>query len=137
MEENQEVEVREETTKDILNRYTEVELEIQKAYIEQDAFMKEHKEVFETYEASNDKIAEFRKEQDRIKEELLTKMRETNTFDEENDRFKAKYTAPYTKKNFDTKKFYEDYAEDTAMYKKYVGISNVKESIKISEVKKK
>ena len=135
MEENKEVQ--EETTKDILNRYTDVELEIQKTYIEQDEFMKANKEIFEKYEAMQEKISEFRKEQDKIKDELLTKMRETNTFDEENDRFKAKYTAPYTKKNFDTKKFYEDYAEDTAMYKKYVGISNVKESIKISEIKKK
>ena len=64
-------------------------------------------------------------------------MRENNIPEEVGIRFKAKYTAPYTKKNFNTKLFYEDYAEDTAMYKKYVGITNVSDSIKITEVKSK
>ena len=64
-------------------------------------------------------------------------MREANIPQEVGVRFTAKYTAPYTKKNFDTKKFYEDYTPDTAMYKKYVGVTNVSDSIKISETKKK
>ena len=64
-------------------------------------------------------------------------MREANQKDEFNERFKVHYTAPSVRKNFDTKQFYEDYAEDTAMYKKYVKITSVKDGIKISEVKNK
>lgn len=125
----------EETAKDILNRYTEIDLEIQKVRIQQSDFMLAHADIFDKFNQMNAKIEEFKKDQDKVQEELLTKMRETNLPEESNNRFKAKYTAPSIRKNFDTKKFYEDYKENTAMYKKYVGITNVKDSIKISEVK--
>ena len=131
------VKATEESPKDLLNRYTEIEIEIQRNFVEESDFIAKYKEIFEAYYSIQAKTEEFRKEQEEIKAKLKDRMRETNTPEESNDRFIAKYTAPYTKKNFNTKQFYEDYAPDTAMYKKYVGITNVSESIKISEVKKK
>ena len=122
---------------DLLQKYTDLDLEISKVLIEQDEFMKNNKELFDKYEEFSKRIEDFREQQKETSEELKKVMRENNIPEEVGIRFKAKYTAPYTKKNFNTKLFYEDYAEDTAMYKKYVGISNVSDSIKITEVKKK
>lgn len=121
----------------LLQRYTDIDLEISKVIIEQDEFIKANKEVFDKINEMNDKIKQFKEEQDKVKVELKNSMREANSKEEIGIRFIAKYTAPFTKKNFDTKKFYEDYAPDTAMYKKYVGVTNVSDSIKITEVKNK
>lgn len=122
---------------DLLQKYTDLDLEISKVIIEQEEFYKANKDLFTKYENFANRIEKIREQQDETKEELKKVMRENNIPEEVGIRFKAKYTAPYTKKNFNTKLFYEDYAEDTAMYKKYVGISNVSDSIKITEVKKK
>ena len=122
---------------DLLQKYTDLDLEISKVIIEQEEFYKANKDLFTKYENFANRIEEIRKQQEETKEELKKVMRENNIPEEIGIRFRAKYTAPYTKKNFNTKLFYEDYAEDTAMYKKYVGISNVSDSIKITEVKRK
>ena len=122
---------------DLLQKYTDLDLEISKVIIEQEEFYKANKDLFTKYENFANRIEKIREQQDETKEELKKVMRENNIPEEVGIRFKAKYTAPYTKKNFNTKLFYEDYAEDTAMYKKYVGITNVSDSIKITEVKKK
>ena len=135
--EDTEEEEKEVTPKDVLNKYTNLDLELQKAYIEETEFIEKYKEVFSKYQEIQDKIKSIQEEQSDVKEELKDKMREYNLNEESNDRFIAKYTAPYSKKNFDTKQFYEDYAPDTAMYKKYVKTINVKDSVKINEVKKK
>lgn len=122
---------------DLLQKYTDLDLEISKVIIEQEEFYKANKDLFAKYENFANRIEKIREQQDETKEELKKVMRENNIPEEIGIRFKAKYTAPYTKKNFNTKLFYEDYAEDTAMYKKYVGITNVSDSIKITEVKSK
>ena len=122
---------------DLLQKYTDLDLEISKVIIEQEEFYKANKDLFAKYENFANRIEKIREQQDETKEELKKVMRENNIPEEVGIRFKAKYTAPYTKKNFNTKLFYEDYAEDTAMYKKYVGITNVSDSIKITEVKSK
>ena len=131
-----ETEETEVTTKSLLDDYTKLDLEKQKSNIEEAEFKKKYKEIFDAY----DKILEARKaiedKQNKLKDDMLVKMRESNQKDELNERFKVHYTAPSIRKNFDTKQFYEDYAEDTAMYKKYVKTTSVKDSIKISEVKK-
>lgn len=123
------------TTKSLLDDYTKLDLDKQKNNIEEAEFKEKYKEIFDAY----DKILEARKsiedKQNELKDEMLVKMREANQKDEFNERFKVHYTAPSVRKNFDTKQFYEDYAEDTAMYKKYVKITSVKDGIKISEVK--
>ena len=125
------------TTKSLLDDYTKLDLDKQKNNIEEAEFKEKYKEIFNAY----DKILEARKsiedKQNELKDEMLVKMREANQKDEFNERFKVHYTAPSVRKNFDTKQFYEDYAEDTAMYKKYVKITSVKDGIKISEVKNK
>lgn len=125
------------TTKSLLDDYTKLDLDKQKNNIEEAEFKEKYKEIFDAY----DKILEARKsiedKQNELKDEMLVKMREANQKDEFNERFKVHYTAPSIRKNFDTKQFYEDYAEDTAMYKKYVKITSVKDGIKISEVKNK
>ena len=125
------------TTKSLLDDYTKLDLDKQKNNIEEAKFKEKYKEIFDAY----DKILEARKsiedKQNELKDEMLVKMREANQKDEFNERFKVHYTAPSVRKNFDTKQFYEDYAEDTAMYKKYVKITSVKDGIKISEVKNK
>lgn len=125
------------TTKSLLDDYTKLDLDKQKNNIEEAEFKEKYKEIFDAY----DKILEARKsiedKQNELKDEMLVKMREANQKDEFNERFKVHYTAPSVRKNFDTKQFYEDYAEDTAMYKKYVKITSVKDGIKISEVKNK
>ena len=132
-----EIEETEVTTKSLLDDYTKLDLEKQKSNIEEAEFKKKYKEIFDAY----DKILEARKaiedKQNKLKDDMLVKMRESNQKDEFNERFKVHYTAPSVRKNFDTKQFYEDYAEDTAMYKKYVKITSVKDGIKISEVKNK
>lgn len=132
-----ETEETEVTTKSLLDEYTELDLEKQKSNIEEAEFKKKYKEVFDAY----DKILEARKaiedKQNKLKDDMLVKMRESNQKDEFNERFKVHYTAPSVRKSFDTKQFYEDYAEDTAMYKKYVKTISVKDGIKISEVKNK
>lgn len=125
------------TTKSLLDDYTKLDLDKQKNNIEEAEFKEKYKEIFDAY----DKILEARKsiedKQNELKDEMLVKMREANQKDEFNERFKVHYTAPSVRKNFDTKQFYEDYTEDTAMYKKYVKITSVKDGIKISEVKNK
>lgn len=125
------------TTKSLLDDYTKLDLDKQKNNIEEAEFKEKYKEIFDAY----DKILEARKsiedKQNKLKDDMLVKMRESNQKDEFNERFKVHYTAPSVRKNFDTKQFYEDYAEDTAMYKKYVKITSVKDGIKISEVKNK
>ena len=125
------------TTKSLLDDYTKLDLDKQKNNIEEAEFKEKYKEIFDAY----DKILEARKsiedKQNELKDEMLVKMREANQKDEFNERFKVHYIAPSVRKNFDTKQFYEDYAEDTAMYKKYVKITSVKDGIKISEVKNK
>ena len=125
------------TTKSLLDDYTKLDLDKQKNNIEEAEFKEKYKEIFDAY----DKILEARKsiedKQNELKDEMLVKMREANQKDEFNERFKVHYTAPSVRKSFDTKQFYEDYAEDTAMYKKYVKTTSVKDGIKISEVKNK
>ena len=125
------------TTKSLLDDYTKLDLDKQKNNIEEAEFKEKYKEIFDAY----DKILEARKaiedKQNKLKDDMLVKMRESNQKDEFNERFKVHYTAPSVRKSFDTKQFYEDYAEDTAMYKKYVKTTSVKDGIKISEVKNK
>ena len=87
--------------------------------------------------SDEDQIAKIEEQQEAVKGDLKTKMRELNKKEIVGVRFTAKYTAPYTRKKFDTDQFYKDYPEDTAMHKKYVSTTNVSESIKISENKKK
>ncbi len=124
-------------TDTLLEKYTELDLEISKVVLEQEQYRKEHKEVFDKMKEYEDKIAKIEQQQEAVKGDLKTKMRELNKKEIIGIRFTAKYTAPYTRKKFDTDQFYKDYAEDTAMYKKYVSTTNVSESIKISETKKK
>ena len=112
------------TSKDMLDAYTKLDLDAKKVEVEIAEFKEAHKEVFNALKVFEDKLQEIAGFQQNIEEDS-------------NDIFRVKYTPSYTKKNFDTKKFYEDYAPESAMYKKYVGTTTVKDSIKISEVKKK
>lgn len=121
----------------LLEKYTELDLEISKVVLEQEQYRKENKAVFDKMKEYEDKIAKIEQQQEAVKGDLKTKMRELNKKEIVGIRFTAKYTAPYTRKKFDTDQFYKDYSEDTAMYKKYVSTTNVSESIKISENKKK
>lgn len=125
------------TSKDMLDAYTKLDLDAKKVEIEIAEFKEAHKEVFDALKLFENKLQEIASFQQNIQSNLLTYMREHNTEEDSNDIFRVKYTPSYTKKNFDTKKFYEDYAPESAMYKKYVGITTVKDSVKISEVKKK
>lgn len=122
---------------DLLQKYTALDLEISKVIIEQEEFYKTNRELFAKYEEFSNRISSFKEKQDEVIEDLKKVMRENNIPEEIGIRFRAKYTAPYTKKKFNTKQFYEDYTEDTAMYKKYVEITNVSDSIRITEVKSK
>lgn len=137
MEEDIKVEEIEITSIDMLNEYSKLDLEAKKVQVEIAEFKEAHKEIFDILNQFNNKLLEISNSQSNIADNLLAYMREHNVTDDDNGQFKAKYTPAYTKKNFDTKKFYEDYAPESAMYKKYVGITNVKDSVKISEVKKK
>ena len=125
------------TSKDMLDAYTKLDLDAKKVEVEIAEFKEAHKEVFNALKVFENKLQEIADFQQNIQSNLLTYMREHNTEEDSNDIFRVKYTPSYTKKNFDTKKFYEDYAPESAMYKKYVGTTTVKDSIKISEVKKK
>lgn len=125
------------TSKDMLDEYTKLDLDAKKVEVEMAEFKEAHKEVFNALKVFENKLQEIASFQQNIQNDLLTYMREHNTEEDSNDTFRVKYTPAYTKKSFDTKKFYEDYAPESAMYKKYVGIINVKDSVKISEVKKK
>lgn len=125
------------TSKDMLDAYTKLDLDAKKVEVEIAEFKEAHKEVFNALKVFEDKLQEIADFQQNIQSNLLTYMREHNIEEDSNDIFRVKYTPSYTKKNFDTKKFYEDYAPESAMYKKYVGITTVKDSVKISEVKKK
>jgi hypothetical protein len=125
------------TSKDMLDAYTKLDLDAKKVEVEIAEFKEAHKEVFNALKVFENKLQEIAGFQQNIQSNLLTYMREHNTEEDSNDIFRVKYTPSYTKKNFDTKKFYEDYAPESAMYKKYVGITTVKDSVKISEVKKK
>lgn len=125
------------TSKDMLDEYTKLDLDAKKVEVEIAEFKEAHKEVFNALRVFENKLQEIASFQQNIQNDLLTYMREHNTEEDSNDTFRVKYTPAYTKKSFDTKKFYEDYAPESAMYKKYVGIINVKDSVKISEVKKK
>ena len=125
------------TSKDMLDAYTKLDLDAKKVEVEIAEFKEAHKEVFNALKVFEDKLQEIAGFQQNIQSNLLTYMREHNIEEDSNDIFRVKYTPSYTKKNFDTKKFYEDYAPESAMYKKYVGITTVKDSVKISEVKKK
>lgn len=125
------------TSKDMLDAYTKLDLDAKKVEVEMAEFKEAHKEVFNALKVFENKLQEIASFQQNIQNDLLTYMREHNTEEDSNDIFRVKYTPAYTKKSFDTKKFYEDYAPESAMYKKYVGIINVKDSVKISEVKKK
>lgn len=125
------------TSKDMLDEYTKLDLDAKKVEVEIAEFKEAHKEVFNALKVFENKLQEIASFQQNIQNDLLTYMREHNTEEDSNDTFRVKYTPAYTKKSFDTKKFYEDYAPESAMYKKYVGIINVKDSVKISEVKKK
>lgn len=125
------------TSKDMLDAYTKLDLDAKKVEVEMAEFKEVHKEVFNALRVFENKLQEIASFQQNIQNDLLTYMREHNTEEDSNDTFRVKYTPAYTKKSFDTKKFYEDYAPESAMYKKYVGIINVKDSVKISEVKKK
>lgn len=127
----------EEITDTLLQKYTELDLEISKIVLEQEQYRKENKAVFDKMKEYEDQIAKIEEQQEAVKGDLKTKMRELNKKEIVGVRFIAKYTAPYTRKKFDTDQFYKDYPEDTAMYKKYVSTTNVSESIKISENKKK
>ena len=123
--------------KELLNLFTNLHLDIQKTYIEENEFIEKYKDIFDEYQKILDKRSALEKKQSEVKEDILVKMREDNIKEESNNRFKVKYTAPFTKKKFDTKTFYEDYAEDTAMYKKYVTNTIVTDKITISEIKDK
>lgn len=125
------------TSKDMLDAYTKLDLDAKKVEVEIAEFKEAHKEVFDALKVFENKLQEIAGFQQNIQSNLLTYMREHNTEEDSNDIFRVKYTPSYTKKNFDTKKFYEDYAPESAMYKKYVGTTIVKDSVKISEVKKK
>ena len=125
------------TSKDMLEEYTKLDSDAKKVEVEIAEFKEAHKEVFNALKVFENKLQEIAGFQQNIQSNLLTYMREHNTEEDSNDIFRVKYTPSYTKKNFDTKKFYEDYAPESAMYKKYVGTTTVKDSIKISEVKKK
>lgn len=125
------------TSKDMLDEYTKLDLDAKKVEVEIAEFKEAHKEVFNALKVFENKLQEIASFQQNIQNDLLTYMREHNTEEDSNDTFRVKYTPAYTKKSFDTKKFYEDYVPESAMYKKYVGIINVKDSVKISEVKKK
>ena len=125
------------TSKDMLDAYTKLDLDAKKVEVEIAEFKEAHKEVFNALKVFENKLQEIAGFQQNIQSNLLTYMREHNTEEDSNDIFRVKYTPSYTKKNFDTKKFYEDYAPESVMYKKYVGITTVKDSVKISEVKKK
>lgn len=125
------------TSKDMLDAYTKLDLDAKKVEVEMAEFKEAHKEVFNALKVFENKLQEIAGFQQNIQSNLLTYMREHNTEEDSNGTFRVKYTPAYTKKSFDTKKFYEDYAPESAMYKKYVGIINVKDSVKISEVKKK
>ena len=125
------------TSKDMLDEYTKLDLDAKKVEVEMAEFKEVHKEVFNALRVFENKLQEIASFQQNIQNDLLTYMREHNTEEDSNDIFRVKYTPAYTKKSFDPKQFYEDYAPESAMYKKYVGIINVKDSVKISEVKKK
>lgn len=121
----------------LLQTYTELDLEISKLIIAQEEFRKAHLDTFKEYEDFSKKMDLIREQQDALKGSLKQRMREENQKEVIGIRFTAKYTAPYTKKKFETDKFYADYAPDTAMYKRYVSTTNVSDSIKISENKAK
>lgn len=118
----------------ILKEYSDYEVQIKNIQNDIDKFKEENKEVFEKLDLLNSNINDLLEKQANLKPELTESMKNAGLKKLENSMLKVTFVEATTRETFDKDKFKNKYP---VLFKEFISLSNVKEYIKISEVKKK
>ena len=97
-------------------------------------FKKQHQEIFDTLDSLEYEVELIENQQEGLKPDIKDAMVAADMKNEEVNYLKFTYVKSAIKRNFNTKKFYENYSSKTKMYKEYVTETPVSDYIKIKEL---
>ena len=118
----------------LMNDYKDIENKRIKALLTIEEFKKQHEEIFNTLESLEYEVELLDRDKSDVVPLIKDAMVKENKKKEEIGKFRFTYVAPTIKRNFDSKKFYENYSPKTKMYKEYVTQSNVSDYVKVKEL---
>lgn len=118
----------------IMKDYKELEDKKRKSLMIIEEFKKQHQEIFDTLDSLEYEVELIENQQESLKPDIKDAMVAADMKNEEVNYLKFTYVKSAIKRNFNTKKFYENYSSKTKMYKEYVTETPVSDYIKIKEL---
>lgn len=118
----------------LMNEYKDIDIEKTKVLEVIEKFKSEHAEIFDTLESLEYEVELLNEKQNNLIPIIKDNMSSENLKKEEIGRFRFTYVAPTIKRNFNLKKFLENFSPRTKMYKDYVTESSVSDYIKVKEL---
>lgn len=118
----------------IMKDYKELEDKKRKSLMVIEEFKKQHQEIFDTLDSLEYEVELIENQQEGLKPDIKDAMVAADMKNEEVNYLKFTYVKSAIKRNFNTKKFYENYNSKTKMYKEYVTETEVSDYIKIKEL---
>lgn len=118
----------------IMKDYKELEDKKRKSLMVIEEFKKQHQEIFDTLDSLEYEVKLIEDQQESLKPDIKDAMAAADMKNEEVNYLKFTYVKPAIKRNFNTKKFYENYSSKTKMYKEYVTETPVSDYIKVKEL---
>lgn len=118
----------------LMKEYKDINNERTKALTVIEDFKKQHSDIFDTLESLEYEVELLDEKMKNLVPEIKDNMASEELKKHEEANLRFTYVAPTIKRNFDTKKFYEDYSPKTKMYKTYVTESDVSDYVKIKEL---
>lgn len=118
----------------IMKKYKELEDKKKKSLTVIEEFKQQHQEIFDTLDSLEYEVELIEKQQEGLKPDIKDAMVDANMKDKEVNYLKFTYVKSAIKRNFNSKKFYENYSSKTKMYKEYVTETPVSDYIKVKEL---
>lgn len=118
----------------IMKKYKELEDKKKKSLTVIEEFKQQHQEIFDTLDSLEYEVELIEKQQEGLKPDIKDAMVDANMKDKEVNYLKFTYVKSAIKRNFNSKKFYENYSSKTKMYKEYVTETLVSDYIKVKEL---
>lgn len=133
-------EINKEKEKEMLSymkEYRELENKKSKAKLVIEKFKKQYEEIFDTLELLECEVELIEEDQQKLAINIKDSMNEANVKNKEVGNLKFTYVTETIKRNFNSKKFFNDYSPKTKMYKEYVTESTVSDYVKVKRLENK
>ena len=118
----------------IMKDYKELEDKKRKSLMVIEEFKKQHQKIFDTLDSLEYEVELIKNQQEGLKPNIKDAMVAADMKNKEVNYLKFTYVKPAIKRNFNTKKFYENYSSKTKTYKEYVTETPVSDYIKVKEL---